>query len=75
MCGWESLGLSQQLESFTALVKSGVQSLNFSSEAGLFNTVVERTAAELSDAATQDRSTTGTTMRMGVDRRAKRPQC
>ncbi len=38
-------------------------------EAGL-----ERTAAEPFDAATQDRSTTDTTMRVGVDRRAKRPQ-
>ncbi len=44
------------------------------SEAGLFKTIVEHTAAELFDAATQDRSTTDTTMRVGVDRRAKRPQ-
>ena len=38
------------------------------SEAGLFKTIVEHTAAELFDAATQDRSRTDTTMRMGVDR-------
>ena len=53
----------------TALVKSGVPSLK-----GLFKTIVEHTAAELFDAATQDRSTTDMTMRVGVDRRAKRPQ-
>ncbi len=35
-------------------------------EAGLFKTVVEHTAAKLFDAATQDRSTTDTTMRVGV---------
>ena len=38
------------------------------SEAGLFKTIVEHIAAELFDAATQDRSMTNTTMRMGVDR-------
>ena len=43
-------------------------------EAGLFKTIVEHTAAELFDAATQDRSTTDTTMQVGVDRRAKQPQ-
>ena len=43
-------------------------------EAGLFKTIVEHTAAELFDAATQDRSTTDTTVRVGVDRRAKQPQ-
>ncbi len=35
-------------------------------EAGLFKTIVEHTAAKLFDAATQDRSTTDTTMRVGV---------
>ena len=43
-------------------------------EACLFLTIVEHTAAELFDAATQDKSATDTTMRVGVDRRAKRPQ-
>ena len=44
------------------------------SEAGLFKTIVEHTAAELFDAATQDRSTIDTTMRVGVDRRAQQSQ-
>ncbi len=35
-------------------------------EAGLFKIIVEHTAAKLFDAATQDRSTTDTTMRVGV---------
>ncbi len=37
-------------------------------------TIVEHTAAELLDAATQDRCTTYVTMRVGIDRRAKRSQ-
>jgi len=44
------------------------------SEAGLVNTMVQHTAAGLFDPATQDRSTTYITMRVGVDRRAKRSQ-
>ena len=43
-------------------------------EAGVFETIVEHIAAELFDDATRDRSTTDTTMRVGVDRRAKQPQ-
>ncbi len=35
-------------------------------EAGLFKAIVEHTAAKLFDAATQDRSTTDITMRVGV---------
>ncbi len=54
----------------TALVKSGVQSL----KQLLFRTIVEHTAAELFNAATQDRSTIDTTMRVGVDRRAQQSQ-
>jgi len=44
------------------------------SKAGLFKTIGEHTAAELFDAAIQDRSTSYITMRVGVDRRAKRSQ-
>ena len=36
-------------------------------------TMVEHTAAELFDAATQDRYTTCVTIRVGVNRRPKRP--
>ncbi len=41
---------------------------------GLFKTIVEHTVAELFDAATQDRSTIDTTMRVGVDRCAQQSQ-
>ena len=41
-------------------------------EAGMFQAIVEHTAAELFDAATQARCTTFVTMRSRIDRRAKR---
>ena len=41
------------------------------SEAGLRKTIVEHTAAKLSDAATQDKDTTFVAKRVGIDRRAK----
>ena len=40
-------------------------------QARLFLTIVEHTAAELFDAATQDRCTTYVTMRVGIDRLAR----
>ncbi len=43
-------------------------------EAGLLETIVEHTAAELFDAATQDRCTTYVMMCVGINRRAKRSQ-
>ena len=44
------------------------------SEAGLLKTIVEHTAAELFDAATQDRYTTFVAVRVGIDCRAKQSQ-